>query len=207
MPTYKLNYFNGRGRGEVARVLFAVAGVKYEDNRIEFADWPKIKPTTPVGSLPVLEVDGKIVATSQAINRHLAREFKLYGKNNEEHADVDMVCEVLLDIFTPMIQISFEKDEKAKEEKQKKFMSETIPTMCGYMEKKLDANNGGNSFFVGDSITLADVFFFVLMEMFLAPGKNENGLDKFPKLKALYGRLGAQKQIAEWVKARPQTQF
>ena len=45
------------------------------------------------------------------------------------------------------------------------------------------------------------------MEMFLAPGKNESGLDKFPKLKALYGRLGAQKQIAEWVNARPQTPF
>ncbi|XP_014679299.1 PREDICTED: hematopoietic prostaglandin D synthase-like [Priapulus caudatus] len=45
MPTYKLSYFNGRGRGETARILFASAGVKFEDHRIEMADWPKIKPS------------------------------------------------------------------------------------------------------------------------------------------------------------------
>ena len=44
MPSYKLSYFNGRGRAEVARMLFAVAGVKYEDHRIQ-GDWDKIKPS------------------------------------------------------------------------------------------------------------------------------------------------------------------
>jgi hypothetical protein len=44
MPTYKFIYFNGRARGEVIRVLFAVAGVKYEDKRVEQADWPALKP-------------------------------------------------------------------------------------------------------------------------------------------------------------------
>ena len=46
MPTtYKLSYFDGRGRAEVARVLFAVAGVKYEDNRVAYPDWPQLKPS------------------------------------------------------------------------------------------------------------------------------------------------------------------
>ena len=69
---------------------------------------------TPLGSLPILEVDGKVVATSQAIVRHLAREFKLYGKNNSEHAHVDMVCEVLLDILNPAMKAGLTQDEKAK---------------------------------------------------------------------------------------------
>ena len=54
-------------------------------------------------------------------------------------------------------------------------------------------------------MTLADIAFFTTMEMFLIPGKNENGLDKFPKLKALNERLAAEPKIAAWVKARPQT--
>jgi glutathione S-transferase len=41
MPTkYKLTYFNGRGRAELSRMIFNVAGIKFEDERIEFADWP-----------------------------------------------------------------------------------------------------------------------------------------------------------------------
>jgi len=44
MPTYKLTYFNGRGRAEVARLLFEASGTKYEDFRIEFDGWAKLKP-------------------------------------------------------------------------------------------------------------------------------------------------------------------
>ena len=45
MSKYKLTYFNLRGRAEVTRLLFAQAGVEYEDHRIESADWAKLKPS------------------------------------------------------------------------------------------------------------------------------------------------------------------
>ena len=44
-PKIKLTYFNGKGRTEPARLILAYAGVDYEDNRIEFEDWPKLKPS------------------------------------------------------------------------------------------------------------------------------------------------------------------
>lgn len=201
MPSYKLTYFNGKGRGECARLLFAAAGVKFEDDRIEFANWPALKPKTPLGSLPVLYVDDKVVATSQAINRYLAREFNLYGQNNEENACVDMVFEVSLELFTDMIGVAFEKDEKVKEEKSKKLFGENAPKIFGYLEKKL----GSNTFFVGSTMTLADIFFFVTMEM-LFKG-SDDCLDKFPKLKDLKERVAATDKIAAYLKARPQTDF
>ena len=59
MPTYKLTYFNGRGRAEITRLIFAAAGVPYEDVRIEKEAWPAVKAgkhkqsqqTCPVKSL------------------------------------------------------------------------------------------------------------------------------------------------------------
>ena len=44
MDKIKLTYFNARGRAEAARYILALAEVDYDDNRVEFADWPALKP-------------------------------------------------------------------------------------------------------------------------------------------------------------------
>jgi len=43
--SYKLMYFNGRGRAELSRMIFAQAGVQYEDVRVEGAQWSQLKPS------------------------------------------------------------------------------------------------------------------------------------------------------------------
>ena len=70
MPKLKLTYFDFHGgRGEPARLALAIAGIPFEDDRVPGSDWPRRKPSTPFGSLPVLEVDGAIVTQSNGINR------------------------------------------------------------------------------------------------------------------------------------------
>ncbi len=39
MSQYKLTYFNMPGRGQIARTIFAIADVKYEEIRINFNEW------------------------------------------------------------------------------------------------------------------------------------------------------------------------
>lgn len=39
-----LTYFNGRGRAEVARWIFAAEGVEYEDKRMS-EGWQELKPS------------------------------------------------------------------------------------------------------------------------------------------------------------------
>lgn len=46
MPSYKLHYFNVRGRAEPTRLMFAYANVPYEDIRIKSEEWPAMRPSS-----------------------------------------------------------------------------------------------------------------------------------------------------------------
>ncbi|XP_021517445.1 hematopoietic prostaglandin D synthase isoform X4 [Meriones unguiculatus] len=100
MPNYKLIYFNMRGRAEIIRYIFAYLDIKYEDHRIEQADWPKIKPTLPFGKIPVLEVEGLILHQSLAIARYLTKNTDLAGKTELEQCQVDAVVDTLDDFMS-----------------------------------------------------------------------------------------------------------
>jgi len=41
--SYKLVYFDIEGRAETSRLLFALSGTKYSDERIDFAEWHQRK--------------------------------------------------------------------------------------------------------------------------------------------------------------------
>ena len=116
MPTYKLYYFQARGRAETARFVFKQADVSFEDVRLSSEEWINFKPNTPYGSMPVLEVDGKQLAGSRSINRYLAEEFGLAGSNAFENAELDSIIDIGSDIGTELGKIYSEKDETRKAE-------------------------------------------------------------------------------------------
>ena len=44
-PKAKLLYFDGRGRGEMIRIMLSYGGVEFEDKRIKMEEWPQVKPS------------------------------------------------------------------------------------------------------------------------------------------------------------------
>lgn len=86
MVQYKLNYFNIRGRGEVARLLFAAAGQKFEDNRWERAQWPEMKPKAPFGQAPWMEIHDGNHVTLMAQSMTIGIDYyKMYQFNSTSH--------------------------------------------------------------------------------------------------------------------------
>ncbi|RUS84494.1 hypothetical protein EGW08_007733 [Elysia chlorotica] len=201
MPSYKLFYFDVRGRAEIARLIFTYAGKKFEDNRVGREDWPALKPNTPFGQMPVLEVDGEKIGQSVAIANYLAREFGLYGKTNMEGCRIDQVVCLVQDLISAFIKAMFEKDEAKKAELTKANNEEVIPRFFGFFESLLKKN--GTGFFVGKDVTLADLFVYdVTWNMVKA---SPTALDSFPLLKANHNRIASVPQIKAYVDARKPT--
>ncbi|VDP46547.1 unnamed protein product [Heligmosomoides polygyrus] len=110
MVHYKLTYFNGRGLAEVTRQLFALADQKYEDVRHTDQTFAPVKSTFPFGQLPVLEVDGQVLAQSHAIARYVARTFGFAGKDAFEQAVIDSLADQYKDYMKeiwPYIQAAY----------------------------------------------------------------------------------------------------
>ncbi|CAH1794689.1 unnamed protein product [Owenia fusiformis] len=203
MPTYKLTYFNGRGFGEITRMIFKQAGVEFEDVRLERDEWTKMKEKggTPFGQLPILEVDGKVLSQSLAIARFAARETGLQGKTSFDQAIAESAVEAVSEVFRAQITAHFEKDEAKKAVLQEKFNTETRPAFHSNMSKLI-----AGDWIVGNSVTWADL---LLLNYFDAlPEEIKNEIRKsYPKFAKVVDNVAALPNIAKWVKERPVTEF
>ena len=205
MPKYTLIYFNGKGRAESVRLLFAAAGVEYEDRRIQREEWQALKPEVPFGQLPCLEVDGQRIGQSSAMLRFLGRETGMAGKTSMDQALVDSVTDTINDLREKFVPHMFEKDEDKKKAGIKEFLEKTLPEICEKLEAFTKANKSSTGCPFGDSMTYADVHLYACMEGFV----NGMGvkLDKFPGVLAVYETVKTNPGVAKWVKDRPETAF
>lgn len=194
----KVLYFDARGRAEVLRILLAAAGQDYEDVRFTKETWPAEKPNTPFGQVPCLEVDGRRFGQSVAISNYLAREFGFYGKNNLEALEIDQVVQLTQDLIGLVVRAFFEPDEALKAKNSAKLKDEDCPRFLGLYEKVLE--NNGTGYFVGSSITLADIVVFDILDTLKARGVIN--FDGFSHLKTLFKNVESNDKIGAYLKSR-----
>jgi len=199
--TYKLSYFNGRGLGEVSRLLFAAAGVAFTDHRIEQKDWTEFKPKTPYGQMPVLEVNGHAYGQSGAIQRYLAREFHLFGSSELEGLAIDGIVEAINDARKVYGDARQEKDEEEKKKKFAAYFKDVWPGWGAKLTSILHSNHEGKSWFVGTKLSLADLVIFNALSFLETT--DSTLLAAFPLLKAHQERVAHEAKIAPYLAARP----
>ena len=197
MSQYKLIYFNTRGRAEIVRLILAQAGVQYEDKRITKEEWGELKPNTPNGAVPILEVDGKTIGGSIPIARFVAERHGLAGSNDLENAEIASIMDLLGDLVLAYVEVYFEKDETRKGELKKTFEEELGPKYLSFLEKRV---TGG--WLYGSKVTYVDLAFFNLSSRL-----PDEVLTNFPGLKSVKENVEALPNIAKWIKERPETQF
>ncbi|CAF0978571.1 unnamed protein product [Adineta steineri] len=205
MPTYKLYYFNGRGRAEIARLIFAAAGETYEDVRYEREEWPSHKSEMPLGQMPVLEVDGVKLPQSMTIARFLSKEFKLAGKDNLEQAKVDAVVDTSIDLAVKYVPLLMQQDESKKKEEIAKFFADELPKHMKNFETLGKLYGDGGQFLVGNHLTFADLEVYDMLSYVVKI--DDKFLQSYPWLERNRQEVEKNPKIAEYLKNRKETPF
>jgi glutathione S-transferase len=159
-PKHELIYFDMSGRGEPVRILFHAAGVEFTDTRIKFADWGPIQPTTPLGALPILKVDGSAHVQSVALMRYAAKLAGFYPTENPLEA---LVVDEVLDSCSELLNKipgRFCEDKEALKKLRMEFQEKTLTQYASFLERIVARNKAtfGSSLVVGKTVTVADIF-------------------------------------------------
>ncbi|XP_059143165.1 uncharacterized protein LOC131930614 [Physella acuta] len=194
----KLIYFDARGRAEISRLLLAAAGKEYEDVRLPRDQWTAEKPNTPFGQLPVLEVKGKRFGQSLAIAMFLARKLGFYGKDELDGLAVDQVVQLSIDFGSALGRNRREKDEAKKAELLKQTKEVDVPKFVTFYEKILREN--GTGYFVGDSLTLADIVVFDQMEALVQRGMLN--IEQYPLVQTWIEKVKSNEKLRAYLESR-----
>jgi glutathione S-transferase len=200
MVNYKLSYFDVRGLAEHIRLMFHYANQPFEDFRIPREEWPNIKPKTPYGRVPVLDIDGQELAESFAIARFLGKKFGLAGKNDLEQALVDAVGDVHKDLWNETLPY-FAVCAGFREGDKEKLSKETLlPALEKFLPIYVKKVKESGAFLFGASPTWVD---FVVAE-YITTLSNfaSESLKSYPQMTQFRDRVYALPQLQSYLKSR-----
>ncbi len=199
MTKPKLTYFDSpTSRGEECRLALHIAGVDFEDVRIKREDWPTLKPTTPFGGVPVLEMPGRpALAQSNAILAFVGRENGLHPKDSFEAARHEAMMAHVEDLrgtVAPTIRIA---DEAEKKKVREGLVATYLPTWAARAEKQI----GNGPFFAGPQINVVDIKLYMAARWFVG-GKVDyipaDIFSNFTRLMRLHDAVRDDERIKTW---------
>ncbi|KAI3382096.1 hypothetical protein SNEBB_006370 [Seison nebaliae] len=207
---YKLTYFDTRARAEPIRLLFVVAGKKFDDVRITTDQWKSMKKSTPQGMLPILEVQGKgTLLQSNAIARYLAKKFGFYGENEEDEYNIDKIMDTVNDIVNPFeaqnlpYLVLSQKDAPYTRQMVAQYHELVVKPGLQVLESLLTLNRDGKEYFVGNEISLADLYVFDKLQTL--ENVIPNTLENHNKLKKFVKRISKHTKLENYFKNRKHT--
>jgi len=191
--------------------------VPFVNKSVEFKDWPKLKPNTPLGSLPILEVEqpGKpkrVVPESNAILRYVGKLGGLYPSDPVQALEVDSFIDTASDA-TKKIEMSIQgavktlvaEKEWTDDEKlafRKRIAEDEksgLPFHLSYFETSLARSESG--YLVGDRVTVADLQLYRITSWLrkgIIEGISKDILFDYPRVQAHYEKIESLPEVQVW---------
>lgn len=183
VPNIKLSYFDIEARGEPVRLALTLAKIPFEDNRVQFSEWAELKPKTPSGQLPVLQVDnGPMRTQSMAMLRWIGTTYSKTLYPTDKLFDIEEAIGIVEDLdrafMTPRFAgmkpevlgypEGYAKTDEGKalvKKLRETFVKELLPKSLDALTKLIESHDG--SFLVaGSEPTIADAVAVPLLRSF-----------------------------------------
>jgi glutathione S-transferase len=200
MSKPRLIYFDAPvSRGEECRLALHLAGVEFEDVRVAQANWSALKPETPFGALPVLELPGlPPLGQSNAILVFIGRRHGLHPRDDFEAARHEAVMCHIEDLRAqvgPTLRIA---DEAGKKAARATLAESYLPAWATYAERQIP---DAGTFFAGEKLHVVDLKLHRVVHWF-ASGIIDHipttVFSAFPKLNRVYAAVRDDERVKAW---------
>merc|ERR1712183_1160053 len=205
MPVLKLYYPDFPfWRAEVCRLALHLGKVPFEDVRAKTPEERaafKESGLAPFGQVPILEVDGKVIAQTGAIARYCGKQGGFYPRDDDfAAAKIDEIIDTATDI-TMAVGKTFGMQGEEKVAARKTLAEITLPKFTTGLERIMQ-ENGATGFFVGDKMTIADLAMWRPWGWLtggLVVGLPADLLAPTPLLLANFKAMDNEPRIKEWM--------
>jgi len=202
MTKPRLTYFDAPvSRGEECRLALHLAGIDFEDVRVKRADWPALKPNTPFGTMPTLEIPGRpTLAQTNAILVFIGRQHDLHPTDPFEAARHEMMMGHVEDLshkMSPSLSLADEEKKRAREA----LAATYLPAWGANAEKQL----GDGPFFAGAKINVVDLKLYGAVR-WLSSGRVDHVpatlFAAYPKLNRVHDAVKDHPGVKAWYAKR-----
>jgi glutathione S-transferase len=205
MPKLQLTYFDSPGRAEPVRIALRLMGLEFEDIRLKFPEFGERRAAGefPLGSVPVLTVDGLRVTQTAAMLRYVARlgDGSLYPSDPFLGLLVDSALDSLNDTLSHALTPSlFERDPEKKLALRAELAKGPLRQVFTYVESLLEASGG--PFIAGSALSIADLVIAAQILQIRSgklDGLGEAHLEPYPRLRALADAYLAEPRVAAYL--------
>ena len=185
------------------RLTLAIGGLPFEDFRFKGDDWESLKPKTPYGEAPVIDIDGKMYSQSDSILRYCGKLSGIYPSDPLEALFVDEIIDTLNDAANGFFTYRGDDKEMLKASREK-AAKETLPKFMLALQKRVE-EFGDGPFLTGEKVTTADVKLMTTM-LILDSGYLDfvpkGLLEGYPRLMRAINGVKELPAVVEWYKNR-----
>lgn len=199
---YEADWMGARqGRAEATRLALVISETAFEDVRFPAPEWPSIKPTTPYGSVPVLQHGDVSAAQSNAILRYVGKLTGMYPEDAVAALKVDETIETMADISATIVAVVLTKDVAPEERDHK--LRDAITRYWGGMAKRIAGWSPQGPYVLGDQISIADLAVLsqlLALKKFVPDVADDALLGQFPRMQMICDAVLRIPQVVEWHK-------
>lgn len=200
MTQLALTYFDvDGGRAEPIRLALHIGGIAFSDHRFPYSEFAEQRKKTPLGQVPVLNIDGTAITQSNAILRYIGKQADLYPADLYQALICDEVMDAAEDCINKIV-LTFGLESDALKIAREKLVNDDLTKYLKFIESKLVMQGG--EYFCDQRLTIADLKIFPVIG-WINSGMLEYVPTDFvekvaPKLNNHAQRVAADKGVASY---------